>query len=116
MGSQASQGFHGDFASLLQAHYEILPKKVETPKHKEESLLYDKGQVIDLDGSPIGYFFMLYAKAFEKAVYVGATLLLDEREALLNTSKMAYGRDCQLEVSPEKYEFTGVVRRSRGSH
>jgi hypothetical protein len=28
-------------------------------------------------------FFMLYAKAFEKAVYVGATLLLDEREALL---------------------------------
>jgi hypothetical protein len=53
---------HKDTTEILraysQAHYEILPKKVETPKHKEESLLYDKGQVIDLDGSPIGYLLL----------------------------------------------------------
>jgi hypothetical protein len=34
-------------------------------------LLYDKGQKINLDDSPLEYFFMLYAKVFEKAVYVG---------------------------------------------
>jgi hypothetical protein len=55
--------------------------------------LYDKGKVINLDGSPIDYFFMLYAKVFEKAVYVGATLLLNEREALLRQEWRMMGID-----------------------
>jgi hypothetical protein len=46
---------HKDSMELLwaysQAHYEILPEKVDYFKRKEESLLYDnKGQVINLDG------------------------------------------------------------------
>ena len=61
-------------------------------QRKEGALLYDKGKVINLDGSPIDYFFMLYAKAFEKAVYVGATLLLDKREDSF-TSGVAHGRN-----------------------
>jgi hypothetical protein len=74
------------------SHYEILPEK-DYFKCKEESLLYDKGKVINLDGSPIEYFFMLYAKAFEKAVYVGVTLLLNEWEALLRQQWRMVGID-----------------------
>jgi hypothetical protein len=37
-------------------------------ERKEEPLLYDKEQKKNLDDSPLEYFFMLYAKAFEKAM------------------------------------------------
>jgi hypothetical protein len=72
---------HEDTTALLRAYSQvkndILPTKVGIPKYKEEPLLYDKDQEINLDDSPLEYFFMLYAKAFEKAVYIGATLLID---------------------------------------
>jgi hypothetical protein len=89
---------HKDSTELLraysQAHYEILPEKVDYFKCKEESLLkYDKGQVVNLDGSPIEYFLMLYAKAFGKAVHVGATLLSDEQEAILRQQWNMVGID-----------------------
>lgn len=87
---------HKDSTELLraysQAHYEVLPAEPYFQR-KEGALLYDKGKVINLDGSPIDYFFMLYAKAFEKAVYVGATLLLDKRETLLRQEWRMVGID-----------------------
>jgi hypothetical protein len=78
---------HEDTTALLwaysQAKNDILPTKVGIPKLKEETLLYDKDQEIHLDDSPLEHFFMLYAKAFEKAVYVGAAMLSNDQEILL---------------------------------
>jgi hypothetical protein len=73
------------------AKNDILPTKVGIPKRKEGTLLYDKDQEISLDDSPLEYFFMLYAKAFEKAVYIGAAMLNDDQEVLLREMWLMLG-------------------------
>jgi hypothetical protein len=80
---RAPKGSTEILRAYSQASNDILPKKVDTFKRKEEPLLYDKDQKINLDDSPLEHFFILYAKAFEKAVYIGAAMLADYQEELL---------------------------------